>query len=159
MKGTILYPLNILKFTEPDIYTTAVEKYNSREWLLAEEIAPLHCLWNDALHLTAVEPIEIKKALQEAGNDVEFEFYKIDPFSLNHSDTTVYLCNEPKGAPKEFIAYDPAGLQQYSHMPDATKQYYTDMISNKKQPLLFHLVPHILYKGSIDISHAEIIKV
>lgn len=159
MKGDILFPLSLLKSTEPNIYNAAIEKYKNREWVLTEEITPLHCLWNDAIHLTAVEPIEIKKALQEAGSEIDFEFYKIDPCSLKPEDTTIYLYNKAKGEPKEFIPYDPKTLQLYSHMPNATKQYYQEMKSNEKQPLLFHLVPHILYKGTIDISKAEIVKV
>ena len=159
MQGTILYPLSMLRTTGPQIYNEAISKYNDRTWVLEQKISPLNCLWNDAIHLIAVHPSEIKGALLKAGKDMLFEFYEIDPHLLNPTLTTVYLYNRPKGEPKEFIPFDPDALEQYSKFPDQTKEYYSKMISAGKDPLLFHLVPHILYKGSIDISTVKILNV
>ena len=33
-----------------------------------------------------------------------------------------------------------------------TKEYYKEMFMQEKNPLLFHGVPHILFRGSLDIS-------
>ena len=63
MIGTILYSLNQLKNIYPEQYEKHIKKYKSRESLLATEIPPLHCLWNDVLHLTTILPDEIKKNL------------------------------------------------------------------------------------------------
>jgi hypothetical protein len=159
MRGNILYPLNMLKTEKPEVYKLGVEKYNGREDILSEKIEPLNCLWNDVIHLTAVHPREIKEALSQAGKVLEFDFYEIDPYLLDPSNTTVYLYNKRKGEEKEFEVYDPHNITRYSSLPQRTKDYYIETILNNKDPLLFHIIPHILYKGSIDITAANIIHV
>ena len=37
--------------------------------------------------------------------------------------------------------------------------HYKKEIKERRKPLIFHLVPHILYKGTIDIENAEVIRV
>jgi hypothetical protein len=159
MKGSVLYPLNSLRSIDVEIYQEAATKYEGREWVVQQEITPLGCLWNDAIHLTAVHPADIKQALKEAGRDINYEFYEIDPHLLNPLNTTVYLYNKPMGESKEFVQYNPDSLEQFSILPNGLKEYYSKVIQDEKEPLLFHLIPHILYKGTIDISDAKIIKV
>ncbi len=64
MEGTILYPLNQLKDIHPKLYAQEVKKYEGRERLLLAEVQPLHCLWNDVLHMTAVSPDEVRVGMQ-----------------------------------------------------------------------------------------------
>ena len=66
MRGNVLYPLNQLKEVYPELYKEQVEKYNGREWVRKGQILPLNCMWGDVLHLSAVHPAEIQKALLEA---------------------------------------------------------------------------------------------
>ncbi|MBI2087070.1 MAG: hypothetical protein HYT69_02770 [Candidatus Zambryskibacteria bacterium] len=56
MFGTLLYPLNVLKETHPEIYAEHAKKYVGREQLLTATVPPLNCLWNDVLHFTAIAP-------------------------------------------------------------------------------------------------------
>jgi hypothetical protein len=158
MRGNILFPLHRLKDTHVDVYEKEVSKYVGRETILSLRIPPLNCLWNDVLHFSAVHPSRIKKALIEAGNTkpLDVEFFEIDPYSLNPEDTTVYLYthsnmgNELKE--DNFAQYNPDDVERYSVLPQDTKMYYKEMIVQNKRPLLFHRVPHILFKGSIDVS-------
>ncbi len=164
MRGDILYPLNILKDREPDLYTKEVAKYVGREYLLLDKIPTLDCLWNDVLHFTAVHPTEIKKALVEAGRSKPFneEFFEIDPRLLNSKNTVVYLYQhqDRKDKLKEanFASYNPEQLGPYAVIPPATKEYYKEMFSQGKRPLTFHRIPHILFKGSLETSALKRIK-
>ncbi len=51
-----------------------------------------------------------------------------------------------------FERYSPEVTEKYSQLPLETKKYYREKIQERKKPLLFHGVPHILYKGSLDVS-------
>jgi hypothetical protein len=158
MQGNILFPLNRLKETHVDVYEKEVDKYTGRENILLQRIPSLNCLWNDVLHLSAVHPSHIKKALIDGGSTKlpDMEFFEIDPHTLNSEDTTVYLYKHSNMANKlkedNFAQYNPDDIERYSLLPQDTKMYYKEMIVQGKRPLLFHRVPHILFKGSIDVS-------
>lgn len=159
MHGNILYPLNVLKNVNPDIYEDAITKYKDRRQVMEQEIPNLNCLWNEAIHLSLVNPQQIKQALREAGLDIAMEFYKIDPRNFEPENTCTYIYDEMIGEPKKFIDYNPDLLEQFEKLPKEAKEYYREAIKRGKNPLLFHLVPHVLYKGVIDISKVNTIKV
>jgi len=50
-------------------------------------------------------------------------------------------------------------MAKFSSIPQATKDYYKEMIGRGKRPLLYHKIPHILYKGTLDITDLPIISV
>ncbi len=155
MRGDVLHPLNKLKDAHPDIYVKEVAKYKGREELMKKEIAMLECIWNDVMHLVAVNPQELKKALLAAGMEPkEMRFYQIDPEMLNPEKTTIYLYQEGKDS---FLAYDPKNLAERASLPEETKAYFKETIQKGEKPLLFIGVPHILHKGSIDISKLPVI--
>src|SRR5665213_119696 len=94
MQGNVLHPLNTLKHTHPDLYVTKAEKYTDREYVMEQFIPTLEAAWNDVLHFTAVNPVELKKALTEADMEPrEMKFYQIDPTLLDPKQTTIYLYN------------------------------------------------------------------
>jgi len=165
LTGNILYPLNVLKEKYPDIYQEHVKKYVGREHLLQEKIPPLHCLWNDVLHFSPVNPAEIKKALIKAGakSDAVRLFYQIDSTIFDPKNTVTYLyppTNKINQVNKKtFIPYNPDDLEKFSNLPKATKEYYKQMIMKGEQPLLYHYVTHILHKGELDTTNLPIISV
>lgn len=165
MKGHILYPLNSLKDKFFDVYEKEVQKYKGREFLLGVRIPILDCLWNDVLHLTAVHPSEVKQALVSAGREDNFQmrYYCIDPEALDLSKAVVYryLQEGLEDITREdnFCRFDTASAESLSVMPDATKEYYRELILQGKKPLLYHCIPHILYQGTINVSQAQIITV
>lgn len=164
-QGNTLYPLNVLKEKLPNVYESEVKKYKGRESLLEIKIPPLNCLWNDVLHLTAVYPSEIKKALVEAGREDDFEmkYFQIDPTLLEVEKTIVYLYiqenNDDISREDNFRPFVLADIEHLSMMPQATKDYYKELIPTGKSPLLYHRIPHILYRGSIDVSGCKVISV
>ena len=60
---------------------------------------------------------------------------------------------------KNFVSYNPNDIAKFSHMPQATKDYYKEIINKSERPLLYHRIPHILYKGSLDTVDMPIISV
>ena len=157
MIGDTLYPLNELKDVHPDVYERERQKYEGRKAVTAQTIPYLDCRWNDVLHLTAVHPKKLKDALD---TNKTFQYYQIDPHRLEPDNTIVYLYNELGPLTKEsFTTYDPNKITQYTELPEETKQYYQERQEQGKRPLLFVYIPHILYKGSINISDVEVINV
>lgn len=167
LQGSVLYPLNSLKDKYPKIYEEQIKKYAGREHITEQRIPVLDCLWNDVLHFSAVHPGEIKHALVEAGRDSDFvmNFYQIDPAFLDPRNTVVYLFahadDEEKMSEGNFAPYNPGEMEmvRFSVMPERTKEYYKEMIKRNERPLLYHRIPHILYKGTLDVTGLPIVSV
>ncbi len=162
MIGTILYPMNILKDVYPELYQKQVKKYEGREELLGKQILPLDCLWNDVLHFVALHPKEVFVQWEKLGLKLgHFACYQIEPHQLDSSKAIVYKPSGKKEhvSEKNSALYDPNTLEQYSYLPDATIEYYRETITRGQKPLSYKFVPHILYKGTLDISDAKIIEI
>lgn len=165
LEGDTLHPLNQLRVALPHIFEKEMRKYEGREALTRVKIPFLNCLWNDVLHLTAVPPYEIKQALIEAGRrpDFEMKYFQIDSDMLEVENTVIYLYTQSSfqdiSEKKNFRLYDPTKVSEYSEVPQKTKDYYKELIDEGKKPLLYYLIPHILYKGSIDTKNLKIVTV
>lgn len=163
MRGDVLYPLNDLKTIFPKLYDKKVKKYKGREFLTKETIPFLNCLWNDVLHFSAVSPYDIKKAFVELEYLFKAKFYKIDATLLDEGKTIVYLFNtkgiNDKLEEKNFEKCNLKNFLKYSQFPYKTKEYYKKELEKGKWPLLFYKIPHILFKGSINIKDVPIIEV
>jgi len=163
MQGNILYPLNTLKDIHPELFNELVRKYGGREWILTGKIPKLDCLWNDVIHMTAVSPFDIRDALLEAGHELKnFKWFKIPVESLDPKNLIVYLYKEKMVGkktidPSEFEDFDMNKMEEYGEIGDGTKKYFKEKIQNNEDPMMFHMIPHILYKGTIDISNIELI--
>ncbi len=163
MRGNILYPLNELKTIFPKLYNKKAEKYKGREFLMKETIPVLNCLWNDVLHFSVVNPCDIKKALVESGYSFEAKFYKIDAMLLNKEKTVIYLFNDKDINTKlkisDFERYNLKNVSKYYCFPEGVKEYYKREFKKGRWPLLFYGIPHILFKGSINIENVPIVSV
>jgi len=165
LEGSILYPLNELKEKYPEIYSLHVAKYVGREHIMDQRILVLDCLWNDVLHFSAVNPKGVKEALIEAGRSPDFtlNYYQVDPALLEPKNAIVYLYahtdNADKMSKENFAAYNPEDVAKFSQIPQETKDYYKETIQKGGRPLLYHRIPHILYKGALDVTNLPIISV
>ena len=163
MSGTVLYPLNRLKEIEPEVYNLHVKKYEGREKLLTTEIPPLKCLWNDVLHFTAVSPQELKENLEKA--DLHYDpmaWFKVPIEMVVGDKSIVFTYRRDQNTIPNFKIYEkfnPSRMAVYRAVPTETIEYYKEKKLEATRPLLFHLVPHILYKGIIDVKDLEIITV
>lgn len=162
ISGDTLYPLNELKGRLPEVFQHEFSKYANRPHIVAQHIPILDCAWNDVLHFSAVHPQDIKDAISEAGGQFpnQREYFQIDPEMLNPAKTIVYLHQkDPEHFQDDFVAYSPTDIAQYSILPDQTRQYYSKLFALGKKPLWYAFVPHILFRGAIDIGNINKITV
>lgn len=164
MKGNFLMPLNTLKKEHPSLYKEEVKKYEGRKFLLKVKIPYLNCLWNDVIHMTSINPKDHKKALVEAGmrKNIKTKWFRINPKDLDKDSTIVWLYPEKKGRKldkKEYVKFNHSRLKKYSKVPVKTKKYFKETLDKWQRPFWFHLIPHILYKGKINIKNCKIIEV
>ncbi len=166
MRGTILYPLNQLKTIFPDVYAEHVKKYEGREHVLETRIpAPLDCLWNDALHFTAVHPMVLFRNLESAGFDAKElawkRWFKIPITFFDPAHTIVCLYRRDiRIVPdaRDFQPYISGKIGEYATVPPDTIEYYKEQFKLGKRPLFFHHVPHILFKGTIETRGLETVE-
>lgn len=162
--GNVLYPLNQLKEIYPDIYSEHFNKYKGRELVTKNVIPKLNCLWNDVLHFIAVDPKKVYEEIRKYRPSVpKTYYYKIPAEVLDQENAVVYLYNNSSididMDNKYFINYQPSDLDKHSILTKKTKEYYKEVYEKGGIPFLWVNVPHILYKGVLDISKIEIIEV
>ncbi|MBP6883911.1 MAG: hypothetical protein KBC06_01615 [Candidatus Pacebacteria bacterium] len=164
MEGDTLYPLNTLKDTNPDLYIKKAAKYEGRMHVMENYIPSLKCMWNDVLHFSPVAPADIKRALIEAGmSERKMRFFQIDPNLLDLKLATLYLNNQETMGHnmtlENFTQLKIEELNKYTEIPQETKDYYFKKFNKGETPLAFVKIPHVLYKGSINVSNSPIIEV
>lgn len=160
MMGNTLYPLNALKEIFPKVYESEQEKYKDRLNLLKKEILPLGCLWNDVIHLSPIEPTIIKSAMVSAGiiTMPKLFYYKIPLSSLDARNLTLYFPSKGAQQNEKFFPYSSEDAYEFT-IPDETFSYYLECGKNNTKPLMHFGLPHVFYKGEIDIMGIEIISV
>ena len=165
--GGILYPLNQLQTILPSIYEKQIAKYQGREWVMQQTVPILNCFWNDVVHLSLVHPSQIVDGLRGAGFSWRHrKFFEIDPSiaGFNSENAVIYIFEKNliemgKGRETNFSPYDSALLAQLAHIRPETLKYFKDMNAQHRQPLLFMYVPHVLFRGVIDIRKARTIEI
>lgn len=163
-KGDTLYPLNVLKNQHPDLYAKHSKKYEHRKHITELFIPQLDCYWGDVVHMSAVHPQDLVKALAAVGlNGKRYSYFEIDPTTLDPKKTVVYLNKEKENKGRhltadDFRPFDAARVAEWGYIPKETIEYWKKKIAEGAEPLLFLFVPHILYKGSIDVSGLTIKK-
>ncbi len=89
--------------------------------------------------------------------------YEIDPELLDPKNTIVYLYKKDYVSNRmnadNFTVYDPTEIKNYITLPQLTIDYYKEIYDKGERPLVFHGVPHILYKGSLNIKDLKIVQV
>jgi hypothetical protein len=161
--GKKLVPLKMLD-DFPEIQREYLLKYKGRRHILSQKVPPLNCLSSQVLNFTAVHPKKTDIALKEAGFTkglLRRKWFKIDPRILDPDQTTVFLYKEgiPPEDEKNFTEFRIDDLRKYNAIGNKTRSYYREKFSQGVRPLLFHLIPHILYRGRLNISDLEVIEI
>jgi hypothetical protein len=108
-----------------------------------------------------VHPSVVAEKIVEAGGEHRvFSFYELDATMLDPQKTIVYP-NTPREnkratTEKDFTPFVPSDLEKWAVFPKETSEYYQKQIADGKKPLLFLFVPHILYRGTIDVSSLKL---
>lgn len=131
---------------------------------MKKKIGPLNCLWNDVLHFTPVHPSKIIRELKKAGVEMKkLRWFKINAKDLDSEKTIIYLYKFKKRekdfmSEDNFTSYNPNKISKYNKIPEKTKRYYKQEVKKGNRPFRFHLTPHILFKGNLNISKAKVIE-
>lgn len=158
MVGTILYPLNELRDMLPVVYEKHAKKYAGREHV-RETVIPGLGTWNDAIHLSPIDPAETRQSLQEAGSSISssWKVFCINADTLDKSRLMIHV--EPEivgGSGVVNLPFTEENYAEHHHISDRTKAYYKNSIDEGRQVLIYGFAPHVLYGGTIDVSTAEV---
>ncbi|OGH73846.1 MAG: hypothetical protein A3C90_02115 [Candidatus Magasanikbacteria bacterium RIFCSPHIGHO2_02_FULL_51_14] len=155
LKGDILLPLNVLQKKFPQIYKQEIRKYRGREILLKKKIPFLQCLWSDVLHFSCVHPQKIFNALKRVGFQYSGDaYYKVNIHTLNPK-LWVFFLHEIKG--KEIFSQTVPNYKKIQRVSNQTIKYYKECFKENKHPLLYAGIPHLLFKGPLNVNNYEII--
>jgi hypothetical protein len=160
MIGNRLFPLNQMQSTMPEIHKNNLRKYDGREEVLKRNIPLLDCLWNDVVQFLPLHPqkvFELQKELGLISTIPPYKFYEIDLSTLDPKKTVIFFKSAP-GEENTNVRWlgdvDFASLQE---IPEATADYYKSLIGTGELPFNYQFVPHISYKGTVDISGVRIV--
>ncbi|PDY45823.1 group-specific protein [Bacillus pseudomycoides] len=169
LKGKYLMPLNDLKISYPSLYDDYIQKYKDhpqREKLLTRKIPKLECLWNDVLHFSSLHPHHIYQVINEIGVKININklFYKIPISSMNSQSIAIYKYSkgnwagpgkELKDCEIELINFNE--YRELKQLNPSTIEYYRVEHENGRRFGIFHLIPHILFKGKVEVKDIEVI--
>lgn len=160
MKGNELIPLSKMLEVDPDLRAKYLEKYKGREEILDRKIPLLDCLWNDVVQLLPLHPrrlFELQKALGIVASIPDYRYFEIDASELNPSQAVVYFKTAPGEEHVTVKWLKDVRLEEIQAIPPATENYYKSMVGTNEPVFNYQFVPHIVYKGTIDVSSAKII--
>ncbi len=158
MIGTELKPLTQIYETNSELHKKYSEKYKGREELLERRIPLLNCLWNAVVHLSPLHPRKVFELQKELGLILDLpscEYFEIDLTTLDPGKTVVYFKTGPGEENTETKWLKDIDFATLREIPPATIAYYKSLVGTGEQPFNYQFIPHILYKGSLDISSAH----
>lgn len=160
MIGNLLIPLNQMQSTMPDIRDKNLQKYNGREEILERRIPLLNCLWNDVVQFLPLHPQKVFELQQELGlipGVPAYKFYEISLSNLDPAKTVVFFKTAPGAENVEVKWLNEVDFDALQEIPEATLSYYSSLIGTGEQPFNYQFIPHIMYKGAVDISDSNVV--
>lgn len=158
--GSVLYPLHVLEARFPETFGQAISKYDDRPdrcLLPFTAIPALSCEWQDVVQCSPISPTLLLQAQREAGIRTQpHRFYEIDVETLFDVPAVLFTRNV-QGIPH----YQPVDWSTYREMtvvPEKALAWYRQLAGMGKRGALFHGVPHVMIRGSVDISGASIVE-
>jgi hypothetical protein len=179
MVGTNVVPLTQLRDVDPDLYEAQRAKYAGREAVLDYRIPLLGRGFLDTVHCSSVHPHMIYRARQEAGFDVPPRSdsgwgiglaFEIPLERILTNRTAWYAWRTPwingypnedvpaEPPPDEFEEFDPVRYAPLADVPDLHRRYLARMRDERRKPLMFVHIPHVLVAGAIDIRDCRIVR-
>ena len=156
--GWDIVPLNQIKRFDSGLYNRYVEKYAGREHVMQNTIPLLNCGWGDVVFLTAISPENWRKMFDDVGHHVDtLSFYQI-PLEKLDLDSAVVM-NYNAYEEETFSWFYPRNVKKIGYIPDKARNYFKKIYATGEFPFWHHLVPQILYRGTLNISDCTIITV
>lgn len=160
MVGTKLIPLNEMPETMQSHRKKYLEKYQGREEILERKMPLLNCLWNDVVQFLPTHPREVFAKQVEMGIIPEippYRFYEIDIEQLEETKAVVFFKTAP-GDENSYLKWlKDVDLTKLQGIPEETINYYGTVVETGELPFNYQFIPHLLYKGVVDISNSKII--
>ena len=154
MIGTTLMPLATLEQIAPALGRQERAKYAGREHIAAMAIPCLACTWLQVLHMFAV-PLDVVRRRQELLMSRPLRFFEIEIHKLNPNHLAVWYRDDEQTG---HMVFDPFDTSLPVDCPDEEhEQWFRDEYAAGRPLPLFAAIPHILYKGNIDISRCSIV--
>ena len=165
--GDTLYPLNVLRKKLPAVYEAHARKYEGREALLQRRIPILDCLWNDVLHFSPVHPRAIRDAYNAAGGTWKpRRWFEVAPLSCGFDARNTVVYEYPlreRGdftlRADDFSPFNHELLDEMTTLPEGTAAHYAEALAAGRPVFVFHLIPHVLHRGSIERDRVAVIEV
>lgn len=160
MVGTYLVPLNQMQNDLKEIRDKNLEKYEGREEILVRKIPLLDCFWNDVVQFLPLHPQQVFDLQHKLGLIPEvppYRFYEIDIKALDPKNTVVFFKTAPGEENVEVKWLNDVDFDSLQMIPEATIRYYRTLVGTGELPFNYQFLPHILHKGTVDISVAKVI--
>jgi hypothetical protein len=160
MHGNKLIPLNAMGHEMDKIRSEHTAKYKGRETIMQQKIPLLNCLWNDVVQFLPLHPqtvFELQKQLKLIPSVPKYKFFEIDIKSLDPGKTVVFFKTAPGEENVTVKWLNDVDIGSLQKIPAATRSYYESLIGSGGLPFNYQFIPHILYKGEVDISKCNII--
>lgn len=160
MKGHNLIPLNKMFETDRALHNQYLEKYQGREEILERKIPLLDCSWNDVVQFLPLHPKKIFEHQKQLGlidNLPDYSYFEIDLGLLDPEKTVVYFKTAP-GEEHVIVKWlRDVDIDELQWVPPATVDYYKRLVGKNEPVFNYQFVPHVLYRGSVDVSKSATI--
>lgn len=160
MQGKLLKPLNQMQADNPDLHKKYKKKYDDRKEILERRVPLLDCFWNDVVQFLPFHPrkiFELQAAMGLIPQVPNYKFFKVNLESLDSEKTVVFLKDKPGEENVVFKWLSDIDFKSIQEVPKATIEYYKTVVGTGELPFNYQFVPHVLYKGTVDVSSAKII--
>ena len=160
MHGKALIPLNEMGAKMTEIRSIHTTKYSGREAIMQRKIPLLDCLWNDVVQFLPLQPqtvFALQKELKLIPSIPAYKFFEIDINSLNPQKTVVFFKTAPGEENVSVRWLSDVNFEDLQKIPPATINYYRSLAGTGEMPFNYQFVPHILYRGDVDISKSNIV--
>jgi len=154
MVGTKLVPLSTLQRILPESAERQAAKYRGREHIAATFIPCLSCTWIDVIQMFAVSPELIQERRRLRGDPPD-SFFEIESDSLDIECLCVYYRNDQETGDPIFDPFDPS--LPLDRPGEGFEEWFREEIAKGRRLRTFVGIPHILYKGEIDITNCRMV--
>ena len=153
MVGTTLYPLETLLSVHEEVGQRQMAKYEGRERLARTYIPCLSCKWTEVVQMVAVPLTVIHERLRlsQAGGR---RYFRISSDSLDRDRLAVYYRNDPETEAEVFDPFDES--LPIDRPSPGFQEWFREAAAEGRPPRLYVGLPHILYRGEIDVSACPI---
>ena len=160
MVGAKLVPPSTLQRMAPELTEQHLVKYRNRDWFKQRggvskvQIPCLSCTLVDVIQMVAIPVSQIQERQRLLGG-TPLRFFEIESDSLDQNCLCAYYRNDEKTGEPIYDAFDPS--LPLDQVADAFEKWWREEIAKGHPRRIYAGVPHIYYKGEIDITNCPVV--